>query len=286
MKPTHQIALAFVSLIGFSLNIMAQSSPNKPATGSISDLTYQGTRPDVVVYQDGDYDAPPAGQVMMADWRNLQQVNTEIGTLLATAPNDESGKQSTWYPQLQAWKAVFDQFVTSKAQTDLFALIPVMAGYVGRDDRSRPLSQQLETIEGHMRGMGSYVIRAMASHATEQQGTVAQSVLSNFVRIFAVPGFVAEGDWEDEEIPINAAGVLILDAPAVVTQLTAGLWQQGRQFIGDATTAGGFFSRYAGTGDGLAVLKTKYAANQSTIDAKFVELKNWVTQQEAAASGS
>jgi hypothetical protein len=31
-------------------------------------------------------------------------------------------------------------------------------------------------------------------------------------------------------------------------------------------------------------LKTKYAQNQTAIDAKFVELKNWVEQQEAAVA--
>lgn len=219
----------------------------------------------------------------MGDWRNLQRTNAEIGALLTAAPSDASGKQSSWYLKLQAWKTAFDQFVTSKTQADLFALIPTMASFAGRDDGSRTLAEQLETIEDHMRGMGSDEIRAMAAHVTEQQGAVAQSVLINFVRIFAVSGFVAEGDWEDKAMPINAAGVMILDSASVVMQLKAGPWQQAKQFLGGAEQANVFFERYASSGDGLAVLKTKYAQNQASIDAKFVELKNWTAQQEAGA---
>ncbi len=107
--------------------------------------------------------------------------------------------------------------------------------------------------------------------------------MQRFVRVYGTGRFYQEGDWEGEKPMINAAGVMILDAAAVVTQLKAGLWQQAKQFLGGETTASGFFARYAGNGDGLPVLKTKYAANQMAIDAKFDELKAWANQQEQQA---
>lgn len=84
-------------------------------------------------------------------------------------------------------------------------------------------------------------------------------------------------------MPIDAAGVMILDATNVVTQLKAGPWQQAKQFLGGTDNASAYFARYTAPGNGLAVLKAKYAQNQAAIDAKFVELKTWVAQQEAAA---
>ncbi len=246
---------------------------------------YKGTRPGDVIYEDGDFNQPPPGQVMLADWKNLQNVNQTIAGFLAAAPNDPTGKQSSWYGQLQAWKASFDQFIASKSQVNLFALVPTMAVYVGREDGTRTLSPEMENIEGQMRGIGYYIIRAMATYVTEQQAVVSVANLSAFVKIFTVSGFVDEGSWEDEKMPIDAPGVMILDAAAVVTQLKAEPWQQAKQFLGGATAASGYFARYTGNGDGLAVLKTKYAANQSAINAKFDELKTWADQQEQQAGG-
>jgi len=277
--------LIFAILLAVSMsniNMFAQST-NSPAKGTISDLTYKGTQAGDIVYEAGDYDQPPAGEVMVADWKNLQVCNQKVGELLAAAPNDDTGKQSSWYGQLQTWKTSFDQFIASKTQVALFALVPTMAAYAGREDGTRTLSSEMENIEGQMRGMGYYVMRAMANHVTEQQAVVTAGNLSNFVEIFAVPGFVDEGSWEDEKMPIDAPGVMVLDAAAVVTLLKAGPWQQAKQFLGGATTASGFFARYTGSGDGLALLKTKYAAYQSAIDAKFSELKTWVDQQEQQA---
>jgi hypothetical protein len=250
-----------------------------------SGAAYKGTHPSDVVFDESDFDAPSPGQVMIADWKRLQSVNQIVAGLLSSAPDDETGKQSAWYGQLQTWKGSFDQFVSSKSQANLFALIPTMAAYVGREDGSRTLAPQLEQIEDQMRGMGYYVIRAMGNHVTEQQATVAQATVNKFASVFALSGFVDEGAWEDETMPINSSGVMILDASAVVTQLKAEPWQQAKQFLGGATTASGFFARYTGSGDGLPVLKTKYAANQSTIDAKFNELKTWADQQEQQAEG-
>jgi len=278
MKSLGLISTLLFAVSLSHMNMFAQS--NSPATDVILDVTYKGSQPGNIVYEPGDYDRPPTGQVMRADWKNLQKDNQEIAALLAAAPNNGTGMQSSWYGQLQTWKTAFDQFILNKSQASLFTLVPTMATYVGREDGTRTLSPEMEDIESHMRGMGYYIIRAMANHVTEQQAVVSAANLSAFVKIFAVLGFVEEGSWENEKIPIDAPGVMILDAAAVVTQLKAGPRQQAKQFIGGATTASSFFARYTGSRDGLAVLKTKYAANQSAIDAKFIELKTFADQQE------
>ena len=71
---------------------------------------------------------------------------------------------------------------------------------------------------------------------------------------------------------------MILDPTATVAQLKAQSSSNASFFIGnrDATMA---FKRYELGGDGLDVLKTKYATNKVAIIAKWNELKSWVEEQ-------
>lgn len=234
---------------------------------------------------DADYQPSAPGSISLVDAEMLQYANTNAATALSQAPDDPTGKQSTWYSPLQTWIAAAGQAATTKTHNAVFTLIPTMANYFARDAEAEPLASQLTSIRNQMESCGSVVLRAIGSYIEQNNGTVDGSKLNSFVRVYATGHFFQEGEWEGEIPPINAAGVMILDAAAVVTQLKAGPWQQAKQFLGGATTANGFFSRYTGTGDGLAVLKTKYAANQSVIDAKFSELKTWADQQEQQAGG-
>jgi hypothetical protein len=71
---------------------------------------------------------------------------------------------------------------------------------------------------------------------------------------------------------------MILDAPAVVTQLKTRPWQEADHFLGNNTAAEAFI-RYKDSSDGMGIHKTKYAANEATIIAKWNELAAWVVEQ-------
>lgn len=43
--------------------------------------------------------------------------------------------------------------------------------------------------------------------------------LANFAMVFSVTGFTFAPDWEGQFVPIDAAGIVILNSTAVVTQL-------------------------------------------------------------------
>ena len=164
-----------------------------------------------------------------------------------------------------------DQAATSKLQTSLFALVPSLAGVLQEQNPPPFVAASI----GPLANLSVPLIATAGTHVEQQKGAVAEAVLTSFVDLFAVNGLVAEPNWEDRSMPVDAPGVLILDAAAVVAQLKARPWRQAKQFLNEATTAGGFFARYTGSGDGLAVLKTKYAANRAAIDVKFSELKAW-----------
>lgn len=213
----------------------------------------------------------------------LKSARGRATQVIATAPDDASGKQSPLYPNCQTWKAKLDQFIGSRTHASLFALIPEMATVLGRSQGNEAAAGFLPSMEGLMENCGPVLLQAIADHVTQQQAAISGANLQSFIKVFAVPGFYSEASFEDAAKPIDAAGVMILDATAVVNQLKAAPWQQAQRFLGDAANAAAYFARYLSSGDDLSVLKTKYTQNQAAIDAKFIELKTWVTQQEAAA---
>ena len=225
---------------------------------------------------------PPDGEIQKLYFRNVNQSRSGLGVVLGSVPAGPEGQQSPLFAKLQTIKAGLDQLAASRLEAHLFGLIPTMAEVFESESADAP--KFVGDSVGWLQHISPVILYTIASHTTRQTANVTVGNLGNFVKLFsAVRGFISEGDWEDEPLPISAAGVMILDATAVVNQLKALPWQQAKRFLGGADQATAFFTRYASSGDGLAVLKMKYAQNQAAIDAKFVELKNWVAQQEAAA---
>lgn len=223
-----------------------------------------------------DYPTPQPGELWGGNIDSVNAIRSQLAEILSAVPTGTEGQSSPWFAKLGSIKAQLDQVAASKMQVDLFNMIPNLAEVFQEHE---PLPFVLESF-GSLANLNVDLNMAAGSHVEQQNGTIAAAILVNFVTMFSVGnGFVSEASWEDRPMPIDAAGVMIVDAAAVVTQLKAGPWQQASQFLCGETTASGYFARYAGSGDGLAVLKTKYAENQSAIDAKFIELKAWVEQQ-------
>lgn len=124
------------------------------------------------------------------------------------------------------------------------------------------------------------MVNSIAEHVADQGANVAPADLANFVSVFSVSGFILAPDWEDQLMPIDAAGMMILDPAAVVTQLKALPREQGERFLGGYSPVDAF-EDYETGGRALPALKAKYAANKSAIVAKWQELQTWVSQQKA-----
>jgi hypothetical protein len=232
-------------------------------------------------------DYQPAGPALIsvADAETLKLASATSASQLSALPNDPTGKQSQWYTPLLGWTLAANQAAAQKTHEAVFTLIPAMADFFGKNPEAEDLAPQFIEVRDQMEACGVVIITAIGNHISESAGIVSGTNVRRFARVYAAGRFYQEGEWEGEKPMINAAGIMILDAAAVVTQLKAGPWQQAKQFLGGATTASGYFTRYVGSGEGLAVLKTKYAANQTAIDAKFSELKTWTDAQEQQAGG-
>ncbi|HEV7403062.1 MAG TPA: hypothetical protein VGO11_09060 [Chthoniobacteraceae bacterium] len=222
---------------------------------------------------------PPLGEIKKLYLRNVNQSRSALATVLGLVPAGPEGQQSPFFTKLQSIKIGLDQLASSWLESQLFGLIPTMSEVFEGESVNAP--GFVGDSVGWLQNLSSAMVYTIARHVTSQNADVTATNLGSFVKLFSCrQGFISLGDWEDEPMPIGASGVMILDAASVVTQLKAAPWQHAKQFLGGATSSATYFARYSASGDGLAVLKSRYAQNQATIDAKFVELKNWVAQQE------
>lgn len=278
MKP--YLTAFFITITLLNTNLMAQETrPYRPASVPANDPAYNA--PAEPEFTPAELATPPVGQIQKSHLRTVNQLRTILTATLAAIPVGAEGTGSPWFTKAQNYKAGLDTVAASSLQADCFALIPKIADL---------LAARKEVYEGNnvpefalrsaglANGFSTVLIHAIERHIIDQNGIVSAVNLISFSKVFSTPGFLSEGDWEASRIPIDSAGIKILDAAAVVTQLKTRPWQEAAQFLGNNTAAEAF-ARYAVSGDGMAILKTKYAADQATITAKWNELAAWVVTQ-------
>lgn len=225
---------------------------------------------------------PPPGEIRRMYLHDVNEVRTALSANLNVAPAGPEGQQSPWMAKFQLLKAGMDQIAVSRSQRHVIDLIPKMKE-VFEAGGAAGYSDFFAAQGGLIRSLGVCVVNAIAEHVTDQGANVAPADLTNFVTVFSVDGFMDEAVWVDEHMPIDAAGVMILDAAAVVTQLKALPWKQAELFLGRYSPVDAF-EDYETAGGGLPALKAKYAANKAAIVAKWQELQTWVSHQRAVNS--
>jgi|GEM_PF-1139586 len=244
-------------------------SPNDPAFDNTP-----------VVITSEDLADPPPGEIRKLYLRDVNQLRSALSANLAAAPAGPEGQQSPWMAKFQSLKAGMDQIAVSRSQRHVIDLIPKMKE-VFEAGGTAGYSDFFAAQGGLIRSLGVCVVNAIAEHVTDQGANVAPADLANFVKVFSVDGFMDEAIWVDEHLPIDAAGVMILDSAAVATQLKALPWKHAEQFLGRYSPVDAF-EDYEAAGTGLPALKAKYMANKPAIVAKWQELQTWVSQQRSA----
>ena len=219
---------------------------------------------------------PPWGQIQKSHLRSVNNLRTLLAATLAVVPAGTEGQGSPWFAKCQSYKSGLDAVSASSLQSDCFALIPKISAVLEARTSDAPAFTQ--QCAGLANGFGPVLVYAIERHVIDQNGTVSAANVISFSTVFSNGGFLSEGDWESTPIPVDSPGIMILDAAVVVTHLKTRPWEEADQFLGNATAAEAF-ARYAPSGDGMAILKTKYAANQAIITAKWNELTSWVMTQ-------
>lgn len=272
---------SIILLLTGALHVPAWSEspkPFKPATDGIQDDLHAPAEPALTP---AELAAPPAGKLQKSHLRTVNQLRTRLTTALAAVPAGAEGTGSPWFSKAQAYLAGLNAVATSESQADCFALIPHLKGLLAaRQEVYTGIAVPSFALEcaGLANGFSTVLVHAIERHIVDQQGTVSPARLVSFSTVFSVAGFTAEGDWEASPIPVDSAGVMILDAAAVAAHLKTRPWQEADQFLGNDTAAGAF-ARYAADGSGMSILKTKYAANQTATISQWNELAAWVVAQ-------
>jgi hypothetical protein len=219
---------------------------------------------------------PPLGQIQKSHLRTVNQIRTILADTLASVPAGPEGQGSPWFAKAQAYLSGLDAVSASSLQSDCFALIPKISALLAARQSDAPAFAL--QCAGLANDFSPVLLYSIERHVVDQNGTVPGANLISFSTVFSVEGFTAKGDWEASPIPVDSPGIVILDATAVVNYLKTRPLLEADQFLGNATAAEAF-ARYAHSGNGIAVLKTKYVANQATITAKWNELAAWVVTQ-------
>lgn len=215
------------------------------------------------------------GKLSDGDLRSLAEMRKYLMETWASLPDGPEGRASPFLPKFEAVKAGLDKVLASGTHEDGFALIPLIAEVLPA--RHGEIESKITLMASIMDASGAPLIRTAARHVQEQKGKVSLKNLRRFVILFNRDGFYSGCDWEEERIPFDEVGVMILDPVAVMDHLKTLSPKEVRNFFAgqDLKMA---FEPYEEGGYGMPFLKARYAANRKQIRAKWSELAEWVAK--------
>jgi len=219
---------------------------------------------------------PPAGGFKKYYLRDLRFVRDQLLVTMAKVPEDV--KETPAFAKVENLRAALDQVLASAMKSDYFVVIDRLKEIELLPDEPWLRLSRIS----HSAGTIGYSMKfVVAKHIEETNGVVSTSELESFIWLHASGNFDGPSDWEGEEPPIDAAGIMILDPNAVVTNLKTMPYFKSHIFL-NSETAVEAFARYGPAGSGNSVLKTLFAANSATAIAKWNELAEWLAEQKEA----
>ena len=148
-----------------------------------------------------------------------------------------------------------------------------------RDREAEPLTQALDDLRHWMAHPAPFIIRELAKEIAENQGFLDEKTALIALQVFSVRGFVLEPDWEDERIPLDAAGVLI--AMPIDTYLLDQLPMAQLAYLVRNQNADSFFRRYEQSGDGMYILRKNYSENRAALNTLYTTLAHRIATYQA-----
>ncbi len=221
------------------------------------------------------------GKIRGVDRFDLKEVRQRLAASLAALPEGPAGRGSPWLPKFKAVEAGLDKVLASRTQEDCLALIPLVAAVLPAwADHNSAFNEAAR----HMRDSGTALVHTAAWYVEEKKGKVSKVNLQRLVMLFSRGCDGGECDWEDGPMPIDRAGVMILNPVAVMEQLKTLPPEETGLFYGnwDLKFA---FEGYEEAGHGMPLLKARYAANREQIRAKWQELADWVAKHPEKEPG-
>lgn len=268
-----------VSMLESNAEGLGFPSPDVLEQNLIDDGTIQTSFPDNNRPPDWDTRPPEAGKIRLYAEVLLQEVKEEIGGILEDVPDGEEGKGSILYAKVTQWLQAADQILLNGTRTNLLALNPLHAEVFANANHRGPVDSSIMSMVAEIHNLSKALVYNMADFLSENPNpTVGQH--DEMIVNFCIPTFIQENEWEDEPLPIDPAGVFVTNATNSAAKLKTKTLEEIKTFLGGSTD-NSFFERYESAGDGMNLLKTKYAANKVAIQAKFAEVLAHVAQLEA-----
>jgi hypothetical protein len=228
-------------------------------------------------YTPDELASPPAGEIRKLRLRDINATKAALQAVLSSVPSVDQVNPN-YSIALSAMQKI-ESVISDRQQDQLFGLIEdiIVLNRAAENEVNPSFVKLAAEAIGRLK---TCIVHEIATYVVAENAVVTNEKLSLFVKALIVGSFIEAGDWEDKVMPVSGIEMMMLDAVAVVSLLKSQPWQDAERFIGGATAAEAF-SRYTPPGDGSAVLKSKYASNQSTIDAKWNELAAWVAAQRS-----
>lgn len=276
MKKTKSIIL--IALLG--MPVCFADGLGLPTESQLEEDGVQTVYPEDNLPEDWDTREPEAGKIRMLAEILLNDAKQEIENQQADVPDGEQGKDNALYVKISLWLQNTEQVLINKTRQDLLAMTSLNADILKLSKSEENVHVSVLDLVGYVQSTNIALIYNLADFFKENQVLTEDQLDKMLSAFLCVQGFTEENEWEDESMPIDSAGVFIVDSVNSTTKLKTKNLEELQAFLG-GTIDNSFFERYEAAGDGMDVLKTKYAANKVAIQAKFAEIVTYADQLEA-----
>ena len=194
-------------LLFFLMVPLAQGERDRPAGGTggksgAAEATARLSNPRPMY-------TPLPGQIAIGtgDVSAAAKLLTQIAD--SVSPDDRK-RSALKFRKLQALKSGLSNVEASKLQSDLFAQIPTIAEFFEWEDTDVP--EFVNATSNVLYVLSLTIISSTKQHIIENGAAGSAGNIANFIKIFSIDGFWSESNWENAPIPVDAAGIMILDA--------------------------------------------------------------------------
>jgi hypothetical protein len=254
--------------------LLAQDAEYRPAHAASDAIEVDGDSVEVEALNPEDFSPAKNGELSHSDALDVAELKAALEAALAQVPEGEKGQGHDDFSAYQQLVTSFQIIATTKDRDSLFATVPVILPvFSPSENRGIELSHAGMVASG----IRDVYIREVAFEVLENSANIPQAKHDRFVNLFCNRAILQEPDWEENPPPIDPAGVFIVDENNATINLKAKGLKEIETFS-SGNIDNSFFERYEATGDGMDVLKTKYAANKAAIQAKFAEVLAHVAQ--------
>ena len=226
-------------------------------------------------YDPADYAQPDPGKLRLFESKQIEQNRVRINNILAL-----SDENSEWLTKAQQISQKLNILKGSKLRKDFLEVAQIVhASFLEVSPLVEGEGSQESKYQSELEGLSVILHSEAFNLVKEKQANLTINQWQLISDLILLKQLWSARSWEDNSDYLGSAGGFIVDANKATTELKTKNLAEIKTFLG-GDTDNSFFERYEAAGDGMDILKTKYAANKAAIQAKFAEVLAHVAQLE------